>query len=919
MEIKSIKNLYKIGFGQNPSVEKYEAKPDEKSVTEEYQKVVGIPSNFVNVELPLSYVKTGEITLPGTDTKAHFYKLSNGQTVVLAPKKGETQINTYIRCGSMNETDDIRGMSHYIEHNLFNGSKNIKPKELFNTVNKMGAYTNAWTSEFGTSYMIKSHLFDSEDLPKIVALHADMIQNPQFEQSQLDKEKGVVNSEITMYDDDNSRLLYGKAIKQLLQINSDSNDLVGGTVKNINNLSREDVINYYNKNYTPNQMTTVLTGEFDPDEAIVLIAKNFTKKSPVTQGEKYHEKFTPIEKSVRYDYETPLIKNDEFILSFCGPKNNDIKSYICTDIIFGILSGAAHSKLNKNLKQYNVNPQTMIDSIGNKPDNPKVMSIFGSSDPKDTESVLKSIYETLHNLKTTDLSKELNIQKKGLKQRFYNHLETGNGINEFIGVYLKDTTPEQIQNLPQIIDSITEADLKSTIEKYFDLNKVSLVISHPKGTLEPPAPGEIAFKGRLEKTGLDLNEFKYTKLQNNAQIYLKPDNLKSKSFVIEFKTPYPAYINPSVSHVLEKILQKGSSFKTEEDFSKDLSENGTQLSFSVHNGGIFVSGNALEEDIDYALSKCVELLKNPKLNQETLDEVKKQLEKDLKEEQKSPMDCFNEVMFPQIKSASTKEERLNSLKAVTLGDVLGFCEYIKQNSSLTFAWNKKDIPYILSELGQYKEHQKEEFRTYKPLEKDILKTQADANGQAKIIQAYKFKMGNSPKEIAKINIMNEILGAGQSSRLFTDLRENQKLAYSVRSVITKFGDTGCVILKIGTTTDNPQDSSAKSENVLKALNGFKNNIEKMKNEPVTKEELEATKLSLKAGILNRTESNLSKINNIVSSVLENNDPDFTNKLLKEIDNITIEDIQDAAKTVFNGNSLTSIVASEKTLNELNLQ
>ena len=270
MNIGRINTGFNINFGQVIKTNEEQTRKEIVSQTENVP-VTTLPANFVNVNTPISYSKINEFTLPKTDIKVHMYKLANGQTVVLVPKKGNTQINTYVKCGSMNEVENQRGISHFIEHNLFNGSKNVNPKEFFKKVNEMGAYTNAWTSEFATSYLIQSQLFDSEDLGKIVELHADMIQYPKFDEKQIEKERGVVNSEITMYDDCNYRVMAGKAYKQLFQMNSEANDIIGGTVSNINNLTKEDVVAYYEKNYTPDKMTTILTGEFNPEEAIKLI------------------------------------------------------------------------------------------------------------------------------------------------------------------------------------------------------------------------------------------------------------------------------------------------------------------------------------------------------------------------------------------------------------------------------------------------------------------------------------------------------------------------------------------------------------------------------------------------------------------------------------------------------------------------
>ncbi len=912
MQVGKINNSFRINFSQNQNqIENNKVQNTETSYTLPY--LTSIPAGFVNVNPPIKYTKINEFILPDNTTKVHIYKLANGQTIVLAPKKGETQINTYVNCGSMNETDDIRGISHYIEHNLFNGSKNINPKEFFNSVNKIGAYTNAWTSEHTTSYLIQSNLFDSEDLKKIIELHADMVQYPKFEQAQLDKEKGVVNSEITMYDDDNYRIMTGKAFKQLFRIDSTANDIVGGTVSNINNLKREDVVNYYNKNYTPDRMMTILTGEFNPDEAIDLISKSFTKPAAV-KNHQYYVDLKPIEHSKRIDYVSSNINSDEFIMGFAGPENNNLKDNIAISIITHILSGKSYSKLSQSLKPYNVEPHIISNKASNKLNCPQYIELGGRCKSEDTENVLKTIFSTIHNSKYQDLNEDIEIAKKDMLRAIQSAFETGNTINSFLYMYLTDFTPSQIQQIPDIIKGITADDIKNALGKYFDLNKVSLVVAHPKTKLN-----EVSFKRKLEKKGLDLNEFKYAQLKNNGQIYIKDSKSDLKDFVLSMKCDIPANVTRETYQLLTKILNKGAISQTEADFEKDLSKHSGTVYFAAGPNGISAGGNSLNEDINYALNKVIEVLNNPKFDQTYFDEAKSQIEKEIIEEKKSPACFINEIMYPQLKSSSTKEQKLEALKNIKLEDIRGLMKYIKENSSLYFGWSRNEIPYILNNLGDFKPVRKQAFLTYSPLQKNVLKVQSEESGQAKVIQVYKFEQSNNPQEIAKLKVLNSILGGQTSSRLFTDLRETQKLAYSTGSNIETFGNTGLIMLHIGTTTDNPQDSNATSANITKSLNGFKRNINKIKTQLVSDEELQTAKLKLKSDILNRTETNANCIAGLIDNVSSEKDPDYSNKVMKAIDDVTAEDVLKTAQKVFEGNSLTSIVASKKTLKELNLQ
>ena len=911
MQIGKINNSYKVNFTQNQEANQVQTQ-NQNPEAADYKPVTTMPPQFVNANVPISYTKINEFTLPGTDTKVQMYKLANGQTVVLAPKKGQSRISTYVKCGGMNEPENLSGISHYIEHNLFNGSKNIGPKEFFAQTSKMGCYTNAYTSSSNTCYYISSHLFDSDDMQKIVELHADMVQYPKFEQSMLDKEKGIVNSEITMYDDDNRGILCGKALKQLLQIESDSNDLVCGTVKNINNLTRDDVVNYYNKNYTPDKMITVLTGEFEPEKAIEMLAKNFTKPAVATQNQDLKE-IKPIESSKRIDYSAPKIETDEFILMFKGPDNNDLKGTICMEMLMRFLKDGKHAKLTKNLEKFNITPQIDFDRTGAVQGRPFVFGISGACKGEYTEDALKTIYSTLHNMKYEDLTEDLEIVKKNNLKDLMKEFETSVSINNYLGIYLQNYTPEEIVKIPEIIKSVTQEDIKQALDKYMDLNKASIVVAHPETNKTSPS-----FKGKLVKEGLDLKEFSQVKLPNNIEVYMKNDKNELKTMFLNISAPVSADINPMLSPVLTKILSAGQNGLSDSDFSKDLAKHGVKYDVFSSNDGINIVAEALNSDINYALNKVVNTLTAPKFTQQDFEKAKKQVEQEIKESSKTPSDYITQVMFPQVKSAPTKEDKLKALSELKLQDLTGFMAYLNQNAYARFIWNKNEIPAELNRFATLKPVSSEKMRTYIPLESDVIKTQTDDNGQAKIAQVFKFKRDNTAKEDLALEVMNTILGSNSTSRLFSDLRENQKLAYSVRSNTDKYGNTGMVILSIGTTTDKDKDPSASSANITKSLDGFKKHIEKMKNEPVTQEELESAKLKIKANLLSSIEFNSGKMFSLLDGIENYNNPDSINYFLRAVDELTPEDVQKIAQKVFAGNSLTSIVANEKALKELNL-
>ena len=155
--------------------------------TKEVESLPATNPDF-NVRVPIAYNHIEDIKL-NDELSAKCYKLANGQKIVIVPKEGTTVVKTYVNTGSFNEPDNLRGISHYIEHNLFNGSEDLGDKDFFDEVNKMGASTNASTSFAETNYFISSNLLEDTDLENKIKLHAGMLQSPKFLLDKLEKEK----------------------------------------------------------------------------------------------------------------------------------------------------------------------------------------------------------------------------------------------------------------------------------------------------------------------------------------------------------------------------------------------------------------------------------------------------------------------------------------------------------------------------------------------------------------------------------------------------------------------------------------------------------------------------------------------------------------------------------------------------------
>ena len=296
-----------------------------KPVSSSIESVPNITPDY-NVKVPIGYQKIKDLALP-YDLKASWYKLANGQNVIIIPKEGTTVVKSYVKTGSMNEPDNLRGISHYIEHNLFNGSEGLEAGEFFERVDDMGASTNAATGFAETNYYISSNLLKKDDLEQKIKLHASMLQSPRFAVDMLEKEKGIVNSEINMILSDPQNIGFNRVIKSLYGINSTSTDLIGGSTQNITNLTRDDVVSYFDRNYYPANMVTVVSGEVDPDETMSLISKYFNSKK-LPPASRNYEKLTPTQSPKREDLISDKAYSTGIYVGFNGPANNDAKGQV---------------------------------------------------------------------------------------------------------------------------------------------------------------------------------------------------------------------------------------------------------------------------------------------------------------------------------------------------------------------------------------------------------------------------------------------------------------------------------------------------------------------------------------------------------------------------------------------------------------
>lgn len=213
-------------------------------------------------------------------------KFENGFSYILynnSTPEERVSMHLDVLAGSMNETDEQRGVAHYLEHMLFNGSEHFEPGELIEYFQSIGmafgADANAHTGFYETVYDLSLPKGDEKSLSEALLVMDDYARGALLLESEVEKERGVILSEKRQRDSVSYR-----TFKSTLDFELPGSRLVKrfpiGTTECIKNTDRNILKDYYDTWYRPSNMVLVMVGDFDTDTAEALIEKRFSDFSP---------------------------------------------------------------------------------------------------------------------------------------------------------------------------------------------------------------------------------------------------------------------------------------------------------------------------------------------------------------------------------------------------------------------------------------------------------------------------------------------------------------------------------------------------------------------------------------------------------------------------------------------------------------
>ena len=190
--------------------------------------------------------------------------LKNGMRLILVPEPQSlaTTVAVLVQAGSKYETKEINGLSHFLEHMCFKGTKKRpRPIDIASELDGLGAEYNAFTSQEWTSYYAKAK---NENFDKILEIVSDLYLNPVFGPAEIEKEKGVIIEEINMYEDIPQRRVQ-ELFMELVYGDQPAGWSVAGRKEVIRILGQENFLKYRGEHYLASSTILVIAGGFSAE------------------------------------------------------------------------------------------------------------------------------------------------------------------------------------------------------------------------------------------------------------------------------------------------------------------------------------------------------------------------------------------------------------------------------------------------------------------------------------------------------------------------------------------------------------------------------------------------------------------------------------------------------------------------------
>jgi predicted Zn-dependent peptidase len=400
----------------------------------------------------------------------------NKLTLFTIPKKDAftATVLVLVEAGSKYETKDINGISHFLEHMCFKGTKK-RPHaiDISGELDSVGAAYNAFTGHEYTGYYAK---VDKAHIEKALDVVSDIYLNQIFRPNEIKRESGVIVEEINMYKDDPKRKVYDN-FTELLYGDTPAGWNIAGTCETVRAVNEKKLSMYREKHYVAEATTVVIAGAIDEKKIINFVEKKF---SGIRQTEKY-PKEKVLEQQSKPNISLEYKKSDQSHI-ILGVRTFSVKDKrsLPLKVLSTVLGGGMSSRLFQTIRE-KLGAAYYVRSFVDEYTDHGYLGVSVGADTKRTKEVVKAVISEFKKLAKTPVSqKELKRMKDNIIGTTALSLETTDEIAFYYGmqhVLKKEIkTPEEFM---KAVSKITAKDVQTLARQIFKDENLNLAIIGP--------------------------------------------------------------------------------------------------------------------------------------------------------------------------------------------------------------------------------------------------------------------------------------------------------------------------------------------------------------------------------------------------------------------------------------------------------
>ena len=412
--------------------------------------------------------------------KFKFYRkvLKNGMTVIFEKRNLPIiSVAIAVRVGGMNEGEEEKGISHFIEHMLYKGTPTRDAKKIADEIEKKGGDLNGFTSEAMTAYFCK---MPSKHLKVALEVLSDMVKNPLFDRVEIEKERKVIFEEIKMNKDNPRMYVFDGLVRTLYE--KPFGIPIIGTCKSMSSIDREKLKKRYEETYQPNNFVLVVVGDANFEKIINFAEKNFGNKKnfqkyknenslefPTSQLNSVGNKkgkipgFFITKKNQTLIEKRKGIDQANLIYSYHIPVSSDKKSYAAY-VLSTLMAGGMSSRLFNEIRE----KRNLAYAVKGESSITKYFAhnfIYIGTTKENVEKVKKIIIKEFEKVSKSLIQKELEEVKEQIIGNYYIDMEESQAQMINLISYEVDGDVKDFYKFEKNIRAVKLADVKEIADK----------------------------------------------------------------------------------------------------------------------------------------------------------------------------------------------------------------------------------------------------------------------------------------------------------------------------------------------------------------------------------------------------------------------------------------------------------------------